>query len=74
MFFAVGGAWRAIGTLHMELTRLPLHMLQNYEMDAQKLVPLLSDLMNGKKYGDVLQEIAKRRAHIYLMRRLSSGR
>lgn len=63
VFFAVGGAWRAIGTLHMELTRAPLHMLQNYEMDAQKLVPLLSDLMNGKKYGDVLQEIAKRRAH-----------
>jgi exopolyphosphatase/guanosine-5'-triphosphate,3'-diphosphate pyrophosphatase len=62
LFFAVGGAWRAIGTLHMELTRAPLHMLQNYEMDAQKLLPLLSDVMNGRKYADVLQEIAKRRA------------
>jgi len=62
LFFAVGGAWRAIGTLHMELTRAPLHMLQNYEMDAQKLLPLLSDVMNGRKYTDMLQEIAKRRA------------
>ena len=62
LFFAVGGAWRAIGTLHMELTRAPLHMLQNYEMDAQKLLPLLSDVMNGRRYADVLQEIAKRRA------------
>ncbi|OYX46483.1 MAG: hypothetical protein B7Y90_15475 [Alphaproteobacteria bacterium 32-64-14] len=62
VFFAVGGAWRTIGTLHMELTRAPLHMLQNYEMDAQKLLPLMSDIMAGKKYGDVLQEIAKRRA------------
>ena len=62
VFFAVGGAWRTIGTLHMELTRAPLHMLQNYEMDAQKLLPLLSDIMTGKKYGDILQEIAKRRA------------
>lgn len=62
VFFAVGGAWRTIGTLHMELSRAPLHMLQNYEMDAQKLLPLLSDLTNGKKYGDILQEIAKRRA------------
>jgi len=62
LFFAVGGAWRAIGTLHMELTRAPLHMLQNYEMDAQKLLPLLSDVMNGRKYADMLQEIAKRRA------------
>ncbi len=62
VFFAVGGAWRAIGTLHMELARAPLHMLQNYEMDAAKLLPLLSELTSGKKYGGVLQEIAKRRA------------
>ncbi len=62
VFFAVGGAWRAIGTLHMELARAPLHMLQNYEMDAGKLVGLLEELMGGKKHADLLQEVAKRRA------------
>ncbi len=62
VFFAVGGAWRAIGTLHMELVRAPLHMLQNYEMETEKLLPLLSDLMGGKKHADLLQEVAKRRA------------
>lgn len=62
VFFAVGGAWRAIGTLHMELARAPLHMLQNYEMDAGKLDNLLDDLMGGKKHADLLQEVAKRRA------------
>ena len=62
VFFAVGGAWRAIGTLHMELTRAPLHMLQNYEMDAGKLGGLLSELMGGKKHADLLQEVARRRA------------
>jgi exopolyphosphatase/guanosine-5'-triphosphate,3'-diphosphate pyrophosphatase len=61
-FFAVGGAWRAIGTLHMELTRAPLHMLQNYEMDAGKLGGLLDELMGGKKHADLLQEVARRRA------------
>ncbi len=61
-FFAVGGAWRAIGTLHMELTRAPLHMLQNYEMEAGELLKLLSDLLAGKKHTDILLEVAKRRA------------
>lgn len=62
VFFAVGGAWRAIGTLHMELTRAPLHMLQNYEMDAKQLSELLSDIIGGKKHATVLQDVAKRRA------------
>lgn len=62
VFFAVGGAWRAIGTLHMELTRAPLHMLQNYEMDAGKLNNILDDLVSGKKHSDLVQEVAKKRA------------
>lgn len=61
-FFAVGGAWRSIGTLHMELTRAPLHMLQNYEMDVSKLGPILNELMSGKKHADLLDEVARRRA------------
>ncbi len=62
VFFAVGGAWRSIGTLHMELTRAPLHMLQNYEMDAKQLLDLLGDIISGKKHANLVQDIAKRRA------------
>ncbi len=62
VFFAVGGAWRAIGTLHMELTRAPLHMLQNYEMDAADLLKMLGEIVNSKKYADLLQEVARKRA------------
>jgi exopolyphosphatase/guanosine-5'-triphosphate,3'-diphosphate pyrophosphatase len=62
VFFAVGGAWRAVGTLHMELTRAPLHMLQNYEMEARELSSILNELMSGKKHNDLLQEVARRRA------------
>lgn len=61
-FFAVGGAWRSIGTLHMELTRAPLHMLQNYEMDAKQLSDLLGEIIGGKKHAGIVQDIAKRRA------------
>jgi exopolyphosphatase/guanosine-5'-triphosphate,3'-diphosphate pyrophosphatase len=62
VFFAVGGAWRSIGTMHMELTRAPLHMLQNYEMDAGELVTLLGDMLSTKKHVELLQEVARKRA------------
>jgi len=62
VFFAVGGAWRAIGTLHMELTRAPLHMLQNYEMDAPELLKLLGEIISGKKHVELMQEVARKRA------------
>jgi exopolyphosphatase/guanosine-5'-triphosphate,3'-diphosphate pyrophosphatase len=61
-FFAVGGAWRSIGTMHMELTRAPLHMLQNYEMDAGELSKLLGEILGGKKHADLVQEVARKRA------------
>ena len=62
VFFAVGGAWRAIGTLHMDLTRAPLHMLQNYEMDVPELLKLLGEIVSGKKHTELIQEVARKRA------------
>jgi exopolyphosphatase/guanosine-5'-triphosphate,3'-diphosphate pyrophosphatase len=31
-FYAVGGAWRAVARIHMEQTRYPLHIIQQYTM------------------------------------------
>lgn len=31
-FYAVGGAWRALARIHMEQSRYPLHIIQQYEM------------------------------------------
>lgn len=62
VFFAVGGAWRSIGTMHMEMTRAPLHMLQNYEMDAADLNKLLGEILGGKKHTDLVLEVARKRA------------
>lgn len=62
IFFAVGGAWRSIGTIHMELTRAPLHMLQNYEMEAADLSKLLSEILSGKKHAELVAEITRKRA------------
>ncbi len=34
-FFMVGGAWRALAKMHMELVDYPLHQLHHYRMDAR---------------------------------------
>ena len=44
VFHAVGGAWRSITSMHMEISRAPLHILQNYEIEAKAQEILL-------KYG-----------------------
>jgi exopolyphosphatase/guanosine-5'-triphosphate,3'-diphosphate pyrophosphatase len=33
-FFAVGGAWRSLGLIHMQMTRYPLQIVHQYEMRA----------------------------------------
>lgn len=60
-FIAVGGAWRAIANVHMEVTNAPLRILQNYEVPVSALRPLLSELMNSSKHADIVQKVAKRR-------------
>ncbi len=62
IFYAVGGAWRNIGAIHMELARAPLHMLQNYQMDAPKLLTLLDELIGGKKHAALVDEVSRRRS------------
>jgi len=62
VFVAVGGSWRAIASIHMELVRAPLHVLQNYEMDAKALLPLLTELATSRRHSDLVSEIAKKRA------------
>lgn len=62
-FHAVGGAWRAIASIHMEACDAPLHVLHNYEAPALRYLPLLNALMKpGKKHLDLIARVANRRA------------
>jgi exopolyphosphatase/guanosine-5'-triphosphate,3'-diphosphate pyrophosphatase len=61
-FFAVGGAWRSIASIHMEIFRAPLHIIQNYEMDASRLSSLLGELIAGRKHASLVEDVAKKRA------------
>lgn len=43
-FYAVGGTWRNIAKLHMEVSDYPLHMMQAYEIDAAPAIKFLGDV------------------------------
>ncbi|OLP58512.1 exopolyphosphatase [Xaviernesmea oryzae] len=47
-FYAVGGTWRAIAKLHMELRGYPLHMMQGYEIPYAEAMSFLSEVAESK--------------------------
>ncbi len=47
-FYAVGGTWRSIAKLHMELRGYPLHMMQGYEISFDEAIGLLADVVEPK--------------------------
>ncbi len=51
-FYAVGGTWRNIAKLHMELRDYPLHMMQGYELPYSEIVSFLEDVISGANSRD----------------------
>ncbi|OCW55859.1 Ppx/GppA family phosphatase [Hoeflea olei] len=49
IFYAVGGTWRNIAKLHMEITNYPLHMMQAYEIDAGTAIEFLGEVSAMKQ-------------------------
>ncbi|PYE46021.1 exopolyphosphatase/guanosine-5'-triphosphate,3'-diphosphate pyrophosphatase [Rhizobium sp. PP-F2F-G20b] len=47
-FYAVGGTWRSIAKLHMELRDYPLHMMQGYEMSFEEAMSFLPEVIEPK--------------------------
>ncbi len=46
-FYAVGGTWRNIAKLHMELRGYPLHMMQGYELPLSEMQAFLKEIVDG---------------------------
>ena len=61
--YAVGGAWRNVAAVHMELTDYPLRVIHGYKMNRRALKLVLNAISgkNGDKQQDQLKRIAKRR-------------
>ncbi len=47
-FYAVGGTWRSIAKLHMELTNYPLHMMQGYEIPFEEALAFMDEVIAPK--------------------------
>lgn len=46
-FYAVGGTWRNLAKLHMEVTGYPLHITQGYEIAADEALDFLQSVEKG---------------------------
>ena len=61
-FYAVGGTWRNIAKLHMEITNYPLHMMQGYELPLDEMLSFLEEVIASKDSKDpAWQAVSKNR-------------
>ena len=61
-FYAVGGTWRNIAKLHMEITQYQLHMMQGYEMPTADMQRFLEEVIAAKDSKDpAWQSVSKSR-------------
>jgi exopolyphosphatase/guanosine-5'-triphosphate,3'-diphosphate pyrophosphatase len=47
-FYAIGGTWRSLAKLHMELNRYPLHMVQDYRLSFVDTMSFLDSVIANK--------------------------
>lgn len=47
-FYAVGGTWRNLARLHMNVTGYPLDVMHHYQMDPASLTPFLRQVARGE--------------------------
>jgi exopolyphosphatase/guanosine-5'-triphosphate,3'-diphosphate pyrophosphatase len=54
VFCAIGGTWRTLAKIHLELGKYPMHMVQGYSVPADTLAKLCEEIVeaasNGKSY------------------------
>lgn len=61
-FYAVGGTWRNIAKLHMEIINYPLHMMQGYELSLEEIQKFLEEVIASKDSKDgAWQAVSKNR-------------
>jgi len=65
-FYAVGGSWRALARLHMEQTKYPLHVTQNYEIPTAETMAFCDYVLKSKKLSTLsgADDLAKARREV----------
>lgn len=61
-FYAVGGVWRNLARIHMGQYGYPLHILQNYEIDAEEALGLARVVIGlGRKSLQAMTGVSRKR-------------
>jgi exopolyphosphatase/guanosine-5'-triphosphate,3'-diphosphate pyrophosphatase len=47
LLYAVGGTWRNLARLHMEMTNYPLDVMHHYQLDVEAVAPFLRQVAKG---------------------------
>jgi len=64
-FYAVGGAWRALGRIDIAVKQHPLHILQHYEMSRAEALKIAEFVRKqSRKSLEKLEEAAAKRADL----------
>lgn len=53
-FAAIGGTWRSLAKLHQNREDYPLHMIQHYQVPADKIIALCDALVEAHEKGETL--------------------
>ena len=56
--YAVGGSWRAIASVHIELTAYPLGILHGYRMNGQEVRHVVREILSTQRDKDMAQRIS----------------
>jgi exopolyphosphatase/guanosine-5'-triphosphate,3'-diphosphate pyrophosphatase len=59
-FYAVGGTWRSLAKLHMQLTNYPLHMIQDYRLDYAGVMTFLDGVIRNREQKEPAYQAVSR--------------
>ncbi|GKX32797.1 MAG: exopolyphosphatase [Rhizobiaceae bacterium MnEN-MB40S] len=60
-FYAVGGTWRNLAKLHMEMTDYPLHMMQGYNISTEETLQFLDKVDKIDAKDPAMRAISRNR-------------
>ncbi|MCY6380111.1 exopolyphosphatase [Hoeflea prorocentri] len=61
-FYAVGGTWRNLAKLHMEMISYPLHMTQGYEIETKDAIDFLKGVAgDNSAKGKAIRAVSRNR-------------
>ncbi len=65
-FYAVGGTWRSLAKLHMDLRKYPLRVMHGYSIESRACIDFCENIRKAKKLADIrgIEEVTRARREV----------